>query len=162
MGQYWTRKNDQEDVDKNTFAPWTELLMKEDRDVVRKHIDVAAAIIIHDNKVLSTQRGYGEWKDWWEFPGGKIETGESPDEALRREIREEMDTDIEVGDLLTTVQYDYPKFHMTMHCFACKLLSDDIKLLEHEDARWLSREELDSVKWLPADKDVIDLLRKML
>ena len=120
-----------------------------------KTIEVAAAIIVKDNKVFATQRGYGEFKDGWEFPGGKLEPGESAREALVREIREELDVDIRVGRLLETVEYDYPKFHLTMHCFICELLSEEIVLKEHEDARWLKKEELDSVGWLPADVGVI-------
>ena len=120
-----------------------------------KTIEVAAAIIVKDNKVFATQRGYGEFKDGWEFPGGKLEPGESAREALAREIREELDVDIRVGKLLETVEYDYPEFHLTMHCFICELLSEEIVLKEHEDARWLKKEELDSVGWLPADVGVI-------
>lgn len=124
----------------------------------RKHIEVVAAIIVRDCRIFATQRGYGEWKDWWEFPGGKIEPGESPEDALKREIREELATEIEVDELLTTVEYDYPKFHLTMHCYLCTIISGDLSLLEHEDARWLALDELDCVKWLPADKDVIEKL----
>ena len=124
----------------------------------RKHIVVVAAIIVRDGRIFATQRGYGEWKDWWEFPGGKIEPGESTEDALKREIREELATEIEVDELLTTVEYDYPKFHLTMHCYLCTIISGDLSLLEHEDARWLAIDELDSVKWLPADKDVIEKL----
>ena len=120
-----------------------------------KTIEVAAAIIVKDNKVCATQRGYGEFKDGWEFPGGKLEPGESAREALVREIREELDVDIRVGRLLETVEYDYPEFHLTMHCFICELLSEEIVLKEHEDARWLKEEELDTVDWLPADVGVI-------
>lgn len=120
-----------------------------------KTIEVAAAIIVKDNKVFATQRGYGEFKDGWEFPGGKLEPGESAREALVREIREELDVDIKVGKLLETVEYDYPEFHLTMHCFICELLSEEIVLKEHEDARWLKEEELDTVDWLPADVGVI-------
>lgn len=120
-----------------------------------KTIEVAAAIIVKDNKVFATQRGYGEFKDGWEFPGGKLEPGESAREALIREIREELDVDIRVGRLLETVEYDYPEFHLTMHCFICELLSEEIVLKEHEDARWLKEDELDTVDWLPADVGVI-------
>ena len=126
----------------------------------RKTIEVVAAIIIRDGKLFATQRGYGEWKDWWEFPGGKIETGEAPQDALKREIREELATEIEVGRLLTTVEYDYPKFHLSMQCFICSLTNGLLSLLEHEDARWLAMDELDSVKWLPADIEVLNLLRR--
>ena len=121
-----------------------------------KTIEVVAAIIVKGKKVFATQRGYGEFKDGWEFPGGKIEQGESPEEALIREIREELDVDIKVGRLLETVEYDYPNFHLTMHCFICELLSEEIILKEHEDAKWLEEDELDSVDWLPADVSLID------
>mgnify|MGYP005607909235 CR=1 FL=1 len=117
-----------------------------------KKIEVVAAIIIRDGKVFATQRGYGEWKDWWEFPGGKIEAGECPQEALVREIREELDAEIEVGELIETVEWDYPAFHLTMHCFVCSLLSESMHLNEHEASAWLTRETLHSVKWLPADE----------
>ncbi len=126
----------------------------------RKKIEVVAAIICDGDKVFATQRGYGEWKDWWEFPGGKMETGESPQEALRREIKEELATEIEVGELVTTVEYDYPKFHLTMHCFICKIKAGKLTLLEHEAAQWLGLETLDAVKWLPADEEVVDMLKR--
>ena len=109
----------------------------------RKHIEVVAAIIVRDGRIFATQRGYGEWKDWWEFPGGKIEPGESTEDALKREIREELATEIEVDELLTTVEYDYPKFHLTMQCYLCTIISGDLTLLEHEDARWLALDELE-------------------
>ena len=121
-------------------------------------IEVVAAIIVRDRRIFATQRGYGEWKDWWEFPGGKIEHGETPEDALKREIREELATEIEMDELFTTVEYDYPKFHLTMHCYLCTIVNGELSLLEHEDARWLTIDELDSVKWLPADKDVIEKL----
>ena len=122
----------------------------------RKTIEVVAAVIVRDRRVFATQRGYGEWKDWWEFPGGKMEPGEGPEEALRREIWEELATEIRVGELLTTVDYDYPKFHLTMHCYLCSIVSGNLSLLEHEDARWLSHDDLDSVRWLPADVEVVE------
>lgn len=124
-----------------------------------KTIEVAAAIIIRDGKVFATQRGYGQWQGWWEFPGGKIESGERPQEALVREIQEELDAEIEVGDLLETVEWDYPDFHLTMHCFLCSLLSDSFHLNEHEAAAWLTPEALHSVRWLPADEGLVDKLR---
>ena len=124
-----------------------------------KTINVSAAIIIKDNKVFATQRGYGEWKGWWEFPGGKIEAGECPKEALVREIKEELDAEIIVGELLDTVEWDYPTFHLTMHCFICTLQSESISLNEHEDSVWLTVENLDSVNWLPAD---LGLLEKII
>ena len=122
-----------------------------------KKIEVVAAIIRDDEgRVFATQRGYGEWQDFWEFPGGKMEPGESPEEALKREIWEELETRIEVEQLVTTVEYDYPRFHLTMHCFWCHVESGSLTLKEHEAARWLSRENLDTVNWLPADKIVIE------
>lgn len=121
-----------------------------------KTIEVVAAIIVDDaGRIFATQRGYGEWKDWWEFPGGKIEPGEQPQEALKREIREELDAAIEVGELLRTIEYDYPQFHLTMHCYRCTLADGHLTLLEHEAAKWLRPDELDSVRWLPADEDLI-------
>ena len=127
-----------------------------------KTIEVVAAIIIKDGEVFATQRGYGEWQDWWEFPGGKIEPGERPQEALVREIREELDAEIEVGELLETVEWDYPNFHLIMHCFLCSLLSDSVHLNEHEAATWLTRETLRSVRWLPADEGVVDRISGLL
>ena len=127
-----------------------------------RNIKVAAAIIEKDGKIFATQRGYGNYKDWWEFPGGKIEAGESPQEALRREIREELDTEIAVGRLLTSVEYDYPEFHMSMDCFICTVVSGQLTLLEHEAARWLGAGELWQVRWLPSDIKVIEELEKYL
>lgn len=125
-----------------------------------KTIQVVAAIITHNHRIFATQRGYGEFKDGWEFPGGKMEPGETPGEALVREIREELDTEIEVGELVETVEYDYPKFHLTMHCFLCTIRSGNLVLKEHEAARWLTGDELDSVDWLPADVKVVEKLRR--
>lgn len=127
-----------------------------------KEIEVVAAIIIKDGRVFATQRGYGDYKDWWEFPGGKIEPGETPEQALKREIREELDTEISVGDHLITVEYDYPKFHMTMGCYLCSVVSGKLTLLEHEAAKWLGPDELESVKWLPSDIEVIEKLKGQL
>ena len=124
-----------------------------------KQIEVVAAIIRKGDKIFATQRGYGEWKDLWEFPGGKMEAGETPEEALKREIREELSTEISVEEFLCTVEYDYPKFCLKMHCYLCSLLTEALHLNEHEAAKWLSKEELDSVKWLPADLLVIDALK---
>ena len=124
-----------------------------------KRIEVVAAIIRKEGRIFATQRGYGEWKDWWEFPGGKMEPGETPEEALKREIREELSTEIRVDDLLCTVEYDYPKFHLTLHCYLCSLVTEALHLNEHEAARWLAKDELDSVKWLPADREVIEKMR---
>lgn len=128
----------------------------------RKTIEVVAAIIIRDGLLFATQRGYGEWKGWWEFPGGKIEAGEAPEEALKREIREELATEIKVGDLLATVEYNYPQFHLTMHCFLCTIESGQPSLLEHEDARWLAKDHLDAVQWLPADLQLLPLIAGLL
>ena len=127
-----------------------------------KTIEVTAAIIIQDGKVFATQRGYGDWKGWWEFPGGKMEAGETPQEALIREIHEELDAEIEIGKLLDTVEWDYPAFHLTMHCFLCTLISESMHLNEHEDAAWLSAETLHSVKWLPADEGLIPKIAAVL
>ena len=120
-----------------------------------KVIKVVAAIIIDDGKVFATQRGYGEFKGGWEFPGGKIDAGETPEEALVREIKEELDTEVEVNELLVTVEYDYPIFHLSMDCFICKIKSGDLVLKEHEAAAWLTKETLYSVAWLPADQGLI-------
>ena len=126
-----------------------------------KTINVAAAIIHRGNReFLCTQRGYGEYEGWWEFPGGKIEPGESPEAALRREIMEELGVEIAVGELLCTVEYDYPAFHLRMHCFMCRIAGGEIDLREHKSARWLTAETLDSVEWLPADVEVVDKLLK--
>lgn len=125
-----------------------------------RQIEVVAAIIVKDHKVFATQRGYGECKDFWEFPGGKIDAGETPEEALCREIKEELDTEIAVGELFTTIDYDYPTFHITMHCYLCTIENGSLTLLEHEAAKWLSLDQLDSVTWLPADQIVIAELQK--
>ena len=127
-----------------------------------KTIKVVAAIIIKDGQVFATQRGYGEFKGWWEFPGGKMEPGESPQEALKREICEELDAEVEVRELLETVEWDYPNFHLTMHCFICSLLSESLHLNEHEAATWLTHETLRSVKWLPADEILLDRVPDLL
>lgn len=124
-----------------------------------KHIEVVAAIIIKDGKVFATERGYGEFKDWWEFPGGKIESGETREEALKREIQEELDTEISVDRYFTTIEYDYPNFHLTLHCFLCRVVSGHLTLLEAEDARWLNKGNIDSVRWLPADEEIIRKLK---
>ena len=123
-----------------------------------KQIEGVAASMRKDNKIFATQRGYGEWKDWWEFPGGKMEVGETPEVALKREIREELSTEISVDEFLSTVEFDYPKFHLTMHCYLCSLLTEALHLNEHEAACWLSKDELDSVKWLPADLEVVEVI----
>jgi len=127
-----------------------------------KRIEVVAAIILQDGQVFATQRGYGEMKDGWEFPGGKIEQGETPQAALRREIWEELETRISVGQLLQTVEWDYPTFHLTMHCFLCSIESGSLSLREHEAARWLHPDELMTVGWLPADLLVVKRLQNFL
>ena len=123
-----------------------------------KTINVVAAVIFKDGKIFATQRGYGAFKDGWEFPGGKIELEETPQEALVREIQEELDVKIEVGDLIDTIEYDYPSFHLSMDCFWCIVTDGEITLKEAEDARWLSKDELYSVDWLPADMELIEKL----
>lgn len=124
-----------------------------------KTINVVAAIIRDGDKIFATQRGYGNYKDFWEFPGGKIEAGETPQQALVREIEEELDTEIVVEDLLTTIEYDYPEFRLSMHCFWCRVAEGKLTLKEHEAAQWLDMESLDSVAWLPADMKLIPLIR---
>jgi 8-oxo-dGTP diphosphatase len=123
-----------------------------------KTIKVVAAIIRKENSVFATQRGYGDYKDWWEFPGGKVEEGETPERALIREIREELDSDITVEKFLTTVEHDYPKFHLSMDCFWCRVQSGKLTLLEHEAARWLPINDLRQVNWLPADVKVVEAI----
>ncbi len=125
-----------------------------------RNIEVVAAVIQRDNRIFATQRGYGEWKDWWEFPGGKIEEGETPKEALQREIKEELASDIEVSELIKSVEYNYPKFHLTMHCFLCTVKKGELTLLEHEAAKWLRLDELNTVKWLPADEEIVDVIKE--
>ncbi len=125
-----------------------------------KQIEVVAAIIHDDQgRIFATQRGYGEWKDWWEFPGGKMETGETPEEALQREIWEELETRIMVERFVETVEWDYPQFHLTMHCYLCRVESGHLELKEHEAAKWLNKDELESVNWLPADRDLVRKLK---
>ena len=123
-----------------------------------KTIEVVAAIIIRDGQVFATQRGYGQWQGWWEFPGGKMEPGETPQEALRREIREELDVEIAVERKVCTVEYDYPQFHLRMHCFWCSIAQGALQLKEHQSAQWLAKEEWESVDWLPADVEVVKRL----
>ena len=128
-----------------------------------KVIRVVAAVIRAEkdgkDMIFATARGYGEFKGQWEFPGGKIEKGETPQQALRREIKEELDTDIEVGDFIYTVEYDYPKFHLSMDCFWCSIISGSLELKEAEDAKWLTKETIDSVDWLPADQAVVEIIK---
>ncbi|MBR0036414.1 MAG: (deoxy)nucleoside triphosphate pyrophosphohydrolase [Bacteroidales bacterium] len=128
-----------------------------------KQIEVVAAIIHDDEgRIFATQRGYGDWKDYWEFPGGKMEVGESAEEALKREIWEELESKIEIEQLISTIEWDYPKFHLTLHCYWCHVESGSLTLKEHEAARWLSKNELNSVEWLPADWKIIDIIKGML
>ena len=127
-----------------------------------KHIEVVAAIIRRGNEIFATQRGYGEFKDWWEFPGGKMEAGETPEEALKREIREELNAEINVGSLIQTVEWDYPAFHLTLHCLWCELVGEALHLNEHEAAAWLNKDTLYSVKWLPADEGVLKEIERVL
>ena len=132
-----------------------------------KQIHVSAAVILRTTadgtkQIFATQRGYGEWKDWWEFPGGKIEAGESAEQAIVREIKEELATEIKTERKLCTVEYDYPAFHLKMECFLCSVVSGKLTLLEHENAAWLSAEKLESVKWLPADVEVLGKVRGLL
>ena len=124
-------------------------------------IEVVAAILQRDGACFATQRGYGEFEGMWEFPGGKIEPGESSEDALKREIQEELGVDIAIENILCTTEYDYPSFHLTMHCYLCSIASGEIELREHKSARWLRPEELGSVEWLPADKDVISRLNNL-
>ena len=127
-----------------------------------KRIEVVAAVIIYDGRLFATQRGYGDWKDYWEFPGGKVEAGETREDALKREILEELETEISVDDFLGTIDYDYPAFHLTMHCYRCSILSGSLHLVEHEAARWLAADELRSVAWLPADISILSLVEGLL
>ena len=131
-------------------------------DTQRKRIEVVAAVLIHNNLVLACKRGYGEFKGWWEFPGGKKGPGETPEDALVREIREELATEISVDRYVTTVEWDYPTFHLSMRCYLCSVISGSLTLLEHEAAAWLDREHLRSVKWLPADYGILDEIDRVL
>ncbi len=124
-----------------------------------KSIDVVGAVIVRDDAILATQRGYGDWEGWWEFPGGKVEEGETPQQALVREIAEELNASIEVGDYLCTAEYDYPAFHLSMKCYLCTLADESFELLEHHAARWLTSAHIDEVEWLPADVQVVDAIK---
>ena len=132
------------------------------KNIMIKTIHVVAAIIVNRARIFTTQRGYGDWKDYWEFPGGKIEPGETPEIALHREILEELDTEIAVGKKITTIEYDYPEFHLSMDCFLAHVVAGSLVLKEHEAAKWLKKDKLDSVKWLPADQKIIELLKQQV
>ena len=127
-----------------------------------KTIRVVAAVIRDRDKIFATQRGYGDLKGGWEFPGGKIEEGETPQAALKREIMEELDTEIEVGELIDTIEYDYPEFHLSMGCYWCYVVSGDLVLKEHEAAKWLTKDSLQSIEWLPADVELINVIKKKI
>ncbi len=127
-----------------------------------KMVRVVAAVIRDGDRIFATARGYGEYKGWWEFPGGKIEAGERPEEALVREIHEELDTEIRVGELIDTIEYDYPTFHLSMDCFWAEVVTGRLVLKEAEDARWLTKETLESVQWLPANQTIIDAIYRKL
>lgn len=131
-----------------------------------KTVNVVAAVIGDElerpSRIFATQRGYGEYKDGWEFPGGKVEPGETPEQALVREIREELDTEIEVGPYIDTIEYDYPAFHLSMRCYLCRVVSGGLELKEHEAARWLTSDTMDSVDWLPADVTIVDKIRQLM
>lgn len=133
---------------------------------IKEEIRVAAAVICDSltpkRCVFATARGYGDWKGWWEFPGGKIEVGETPQEALVREVREELDVEIRVGDFIETIEYDYPAFRLSMDCFWCEVIGGDLKLLEADEAKWLSKDTLHSVQWLPADIVLIETIEKQM
>jgi 8-oxo-dGTP diphosphatase len=131
-------------------------------DTSRKTINVVAALIRDGKRVFATARGYGNYKGWWEFPGGKVELGESPEYALVREIREELDSEISVDEYISTIEHDYPEFHLSMRCYWCSLISGDLVLKEAEDAKWLDVDTIDSVKWLPADITLIDEIKKRM
>ncbi len=133
-----------------------------------KQVTVSGAVILrtnpetHNKQLFATKRGYGDWRGWWEFPGGKIEADETPEQCIVREIREELATEVRVESCIGTVEYDYPAFHLTMHCILCSIISGKLELLEHENAKWLTRETLRSVKWLPADELILDKVEKLL
>ena len=127
-----------------------------------KTINVVAALIVHEGRIFATQRGYGDWKGYWEFPGGKVEPGETPEDALVREIREELATEISVDRYVTTIEWDYPSFHLSMRCYLCSIVSGNLTLLEHEAAAWLDRDHLCSVQWLPADETIISDIQRIL
>ena len=127
-----------------------------------KTINVVAALIVHNGRIFATQRGYGEWKGWWEFPGGKVEQNETPEDALVREIQEELATEIRVESFVSTIEWDYPTFHLSMRCYLCSVVSGSLTLLEHEAAAWLDREHLRSMQWLPADEAIISEIEALI
>ena len=127
-----------------------------------KTIEVVAALIVHDGRIFATERGYGDWKGYWEFPGGKVEPGETPEAALVREIREELATEISVDRYVTTIEWDYPAFHLSMRCYLCSVVSGSLTLLEHEAAAWLDRAHLRTVQWLPADESIIATIASLI
>lgn len=127
-----------------------------------KTIEVVAALIVHDGRIFATERGYGDWKGYWEFPGGKVEPGETPEAALEREIREELATEISVDRYVTTIEWDYPAFHLSMRCYLCSVVSGSLTLLEHEAAAWLDCAHLRTVQWLPADESIIETIASLI
>ena len=147
-------------LEKQKISEGKKVCFTEDGNIL-KYIRVVAAVIQDDDKIFATARGYGEYKGWWEFPGGKIEAGETPQQALVREIKEELTADIKVGDLIHTIEYDYPEFHLSMDCFRAEVVGGRLVLKEAEAARWLGKNELDSVKWLPADLELVEKIRNM-
>ena len=162
MAQFWTRKNEQGE-NKKTISPWEEALRGGDKEQRLPHYNVVAAVIMKGDKVLIVQKGntrFAYTSGKWEFPGGKIEENESPEDALIREIKEELDAVISVGDLITTVEYDYPKFHLSMDCFLAEVTEGELILKEAEAAKWLTKETIDSVDWLPADQGIIEIVKE--
>lgn len=154
-----------ESITKNTISETKRQYVSGSGDkiyTIIKSIEVVAAVIFRGNKIFATQRSYGEFKDGWEFPGGKMEPGESKEDALKRELREELNVEIEVESLIKTIEYDYPNFHLTMHCFKSKLKKGEPELLEHEAARWVSKGEIDNIAWLPADVEIIEQVKNIL
>ena len=138
------------------------ILRTQEVSILRQGSGTTGSTSVLQKQLFATQRGYGDWKGWWESPGGQIEEGELPEAALEREIREELATQIKVGDCIGTIEYDYPAFHLSMKCFACQVVSGKLELLEHENAAWLTKETLRSVKWLPADIKILDAVEKLL